>query len=372
MRLSPKTERHIATLFPPRLRTEVAELLLHQCGNNLPSSEKDDEFQLERVRFAALKLSGGDSGKLQEAVKLANQDWRDLLVSAGFANDVNAHKQWLPEPSYQRETNATSSPALAQANDDWLTVCAISVLAGMLGNVLHEGVGHAAMALLTGAKSGVLSTVAWSSAQDSRLVAAGGTLANLAAALIFWIALRNARNASARLRFFLLISLAFNLFDGTGYFLFSGFTDFGDWAAVIAGLPVHWLWRLLLVVGGIVSYFGAVIVVGSALVRYIGVPRSESRRLTKLTLLPYLTSIFLGCAGGLLNPIGLQLMWQSALPATAGGHSGFLWLKHYIPKGIVPQRSSDAIGRSYAWIAVAVALSIPFIFVLGRGITLHR
>ena len=66
------------------------------------------------------------------------------------------------------------SQASVQANDDVLTVCAISFLAEILGNVLHEGFGHAATALLAGAKSGVLTTVAWSSDFDSRLVAAGG------------------------------------------------------------------------------------------------------------------------------------------------------------------------------------------------------
>jgi len=265
----------------------------------------------------------------------------------------------------------TTNSAPVQAHDDVLTVCAIRVSAGMLANVVHEGLGHAAIALLTGAKSGVLSTVAWSSAQDSRLVAAGGTLANLAAGLIFWFALRSAKSASVRLRFFLLISLAFNLFDGTGYFLFSGFTNFGDWAAVIAGLPAHGLWRVLLVVVGISSYFAAALLVGRALVRYVGVPRNDSRRLAKLTLLPYFTSILLACASGLLNPIGMQLLWQSALPATAGGHSGLLWLKYYIPKETLPEWPSEGIGRSYAWIAAAIALAIPFIFVLGRGITLH-
>ena len=266
----------------------------------------------------------------------------------------------------------TTDSTLVHTKDDWLTVCAISVLAGIVGDVLHEGLGHAATALLTGAQSGVLSTVAWSSAQDSRLVAAGGTLANLASGLVFWMALRSARSASVRWRFFLLTSLAFNLFDGTGYFLFSGFTDFGDWAVVIAGLPVHWLWRTLLFAGGIVSYFGAVLLVGSALVRYVGVPNNDSRRLTRLTLLPYLTSILLASASGLLNPVGLQLIWQSALPATAGGHSGLLWLKFYIPKGTFPERSSEFIARNYVWIALAIVLSVPFIFVLGRGITLHR
>ena len=113
---------------------------------------------------------------------------------------------------------ATTDPTLVQTKDDWLTVCAISILAGIAGDVLHEGLGHAATALLTGAKAGVLSTVAWSSDYDSRLVAAGGTLANLAAGLVFWMALRSTRIASVRWRFFLLTSVAFNLFDGTGYF----------------------------------------------------------------------------------------------------------------------------------------------------------
>jgi hypothetical protein len=32
--------------------------------------------------------------KLGAAVKLANADWRDLLVAAGFADSVDAHKHW--------------------------------------------------------------------------------------------------------------------------------------------------------------------------------------------------------------------------------------------------------------------------------------
>jgi hypothetical protein len=32
--------------------------------------------------------------KLADAVRLANKDWRDLLVAAGFAESVDAHKDW--------------------------------------------------------------------------------------------------------------------------------------------------------------------------------------------------------------------------------------------------------------------------------------
>jgi hypothetical protein len=259
-----------------------------------------------------------------------------------------------------------------RANDDMLTVVAISLVAEMLADVLHEGLGHAALALLTGTKTGVLSTVAWSSAVDSRLIAAGGTLANLAGGLVFWIALRGVRSGSVRLRFFLLISIAFNLLSGTGYFFFSGVTNFGDWAAVIHGLPAHWLWRSLLVVIGIASYYGTVLVVGGGLVRYVGVPRNDLRRLRRLTWIPYFSSVVILSLAGILNPIGIQLMWQSAVPAAAGAHSGLLWLMYYIPRGTLAERRSEGIDRSHAWIVVAAVLSLIFIFVLGRGISLSR
>jgi hypothetical protein len=256
--------------------------------------------------------------------------------------------------------------------DDVLTICAISIVAGILTNILHEGVGHGLVALVTGAKSGVLTTVAWSSAFDSRLVAAGGTLVNLAAALVFWLALRSTKLASVPIRYFLFITCAFNLFTGTGYFFFSGVTNFGDWAAVISGLHPHWLWRTLLVVAGASSYFAAALVVGIGLVRYVGVPRDQQRRLRKLTVVPYFTAIVLASVAGLLNPLGMQLLWQSALPATAGGQSGLLWLQYYIPRGTEPKRAPDRLARNYTWIAAAAVLAFVYVVVLGRGMTLHR
>lgn len=267
---------------------------------------------------------------------------------------------------------AATPGTVSPTNDDALTVTAISLLSGMLADLLHEGLGHGAVALMTGAQSGLLTTVAWSSTFDSKLVAAGGTLANLAAGIVFWIALRSGNRASVQLRFFLLTSAAFNLLAGTGYFFFSGVTNFGDWTVVIADLQPHWLWRTLLVVIGIAAYYVAVFVIGTGLVRYVGVPRTEQRRLRRLTLIPYFSAALLLAAGGLLNPIGIQLVWQSALPGAAGAHSGLLWLRYYIPRETFPEAGSEGIGRNYVWIIVAAILSLVFIFVLGRGITLHR
>src|SRR4051812_27966356 len=97
--LSPETQRRIDLLFRPEERAEAAALLVHECGNNLPFLQDLDEYDLERFRFAALKLSGGDLVRLHEAVRLAQRDWRDLLVWSGFGNDVNAHKSWLASSS---------------------------------------------------------------------------------------------------------------------------------------------------------------------------------------------------------------------------------------------------------------------------------
>lgn len=269
-------------------------------------------------------------------------------------------------------TVASQQESRAPIADDTLSICAISIVAGILTNILHEGVGHGLTALLTGANSGVLTTVAWSSVFDSRLVKAGGTLVNLAAALVFWLALRTAQNASMTTRYFLLITCAFNLFNGTGYFFFSGVTNFGDWADVISGLYPHWLWQTLLVVVGVCSYYAAVVIVGNELVRYVGIPRDQQRRLRKLTVVPYLSVILLSSVAGLLNPLGIQLLWQSALPATAGGQSGLLWLQYYIPRGTQPKRKPENLGRSYVWVVVAGVLAVVYVVVLGRGITVHR
>jgi len=96
--ISEATWQKIRALFPPELHGEVAVLLADQCGNNLPFLQSLDEEALDRFRFAVLKLSGGDIEKLHEAVALAKKDWRDLLVAAGFANSLEAHRSWNPRP----------------------------------------------------------------------------------------------------------------------------------------------------------------------------------------------------------------------------------------------------------------------------------
>lgn len=95
LELSEGTKTRIAKLFPPEHRAMVEIVLREECGNNLPFCEDCDMYQMERTRFAALKVSGGDMDKLLDAVALAQRDSRDLLMAAGFGHDVHAHERWL-------------------------------------------------------------------------------------------------------------------------------------------------------------------------------------------------------------------------------------------------------------------------------------
>jgi len=94
--LTPLTQTLIEILLPGQ--TEAASRLLKdQCGQNLPFCEKGTPESLQRLHFAALKISAGKMEKLQEAVLLAKKDWRDLLMWAEFANDLNAHQKWADQ-----------------------------------------------------------------------------------------------------------------------------------------------------------------------------------------------------------------------------------------------------------------------------------
>src|SRR5436853_7526208 len=133
---------------------------------------------------------------------------------------------------------------LRSTEDDLPTLISIAVMACILQDVLHEGLGHGVTAWLSGARQLTVSTVALQSDVSTRWISANGTLVNLVFGAVFWLLLVRAERYRPSTRYFLVLAMAGNLFTGTGYFLFSGVANFGDWAAVIKGLQPHWMWRL--------------------------------------------------------------------------------------------------------------------------------
>jgi len=214
---------------------------------------------------------------------------------------------------------------MTSARDDRLTVIAISALACALQDVLHEGLGHGVTAWFSGAHRLTLSTVALQSDIETRWISANGTLVNLLFGAIFWLLLRRPSRYQPATRYFLVIAMAGNLFTGTGYFLFSGVANFGDWAAVIHRLQPYWAWRLGLIALGAASYYASMLLVASA------------------------------------------------LPSTLGANAGLLSLPS-MTRGPLPgdEERTSLIARSLAWIAAGAVASLLFILVLGRGITWSR
>jgi hypothetical protein len=262
-------------------------------------------------------------------------------------------------------------PATAVSlDDDRPTLIAVSALACILQDVLHEGLGHGVIAWLSGAHHLTISTVALQSDVSTRWISAGGTLVNLVFAAIFWLLLRRARGSKPVTFYFLTMAMAGNLLTGTGYFLFSGVANFGDWAAVIDGLQPHWLWRAGLIALGAISYYLSMLVVAASMKEFYD--RHDSlRRVRSLCWTPYVTDGVLAGVAGLLNPAGLFYVIASALPSTLGANAGLLSLPDLIRwRGQEGQLAP--IRRSAGWIVAGAISSALFIFVIGRGITWSR
>ena len=96
--LSRRTRKVVEVFFPDKETKELVEsILVSECAENIPLIKNPSPEGLERIRFAVLKISAGDLGKFDEAVKIASIDWRDLFMAAGFGYDVEAHDKWYRE-----------------------------------------------------------------------------------------------------------------------------------------------------------------------------------------------------------------------------------------------------------------------------------
>jgi len=98
--LSEKTRSLVHAFYQSREALEVCDVLENECGVEVLSCEGWSPTQMERIRFAALKLAQEKTMSLESAIELAQTDWRDLLMSAGFGNELNAHAKWAESHAY--------------------------------------------------------------------------------------------------------------------------------------------------------------------------------------------------------------------------------------------------------------------------------
>ena len=95
--LTDNTVHLVEKLFAAHEQVAAMQLIAVECGASLPLVDSTKALLLERIRYAVIRLSAGSLVRLAVAVKEANVDWRDVLVAAGFANDIHAHQAWYRE-----------------------------------------------------------------------------------------------------------------------------------------------------------------------------------------------------------------------------------------------------------------------------------
>src|SRR3984893_10213085 len=293
---------------------------------------------------------------------------RDALLASA------ATMQRMAGKTAKDATGESSAPRLRESKPDLLTIAAITIAATVIADFIHEALGHGGMCVATGGRPLVLSTVHCEGSADTRLVAAGGTLANLIFGALFWVAARAVKR-SASWRYFFWLLMTFNLLGVGGYFLFSGIGNIGDWAAVVAGWHPAWVWRVGLAALGIVTYFFVFVPLSLRELRpFLGKDTNiRGWRARQLTLVPYLTAGVLSCVAGALNPVGPLLILISAAAASFGGHSGLAWMWNLLHNPRIPSSEFQVpeIENSREWMIVAVVSAIGFITGLGPGVKFH-
>jgi hypothetical protein len=262
-----------------------------------------------------------------------------------------------------------------------VTVAAIAVIAYALANVLHEGLGHGGACLVVGCTPKVLSSMHFDgnttglSRAATNFIEAGGTLANLLAAVVSFAWFRTHAAASVHARYFAWLLGTVNLLHAAGYLLFSGVGNIGDWAAIVRGLQPAWVWRTTMAVLGGTAYWFSVRYALVTMGPFIGgeTPERYRRGLT-LMLVPYVTGAVLYLVAGAFNPVGLVLVAISAAPASLGGTSGLAWGPQYLRGNIIPRAdvSPTVVSRSTGWIVTAAAVALVFVAILGPGITFGK
>jgi hypothetical protein len=251
-------------------------------------------------------------------------------------------------------------------------VIAVAVVAYAACDMTHEVLGHGVACLLTGVRPLSLSTVALQTGTSDRWVAAAGSIANVIVGVLAFALLRR-RAVFSGGTYFLWLFAGTNLLNGTGYLLFSGVLDIGDWAVVISGFEPHAAWRGLLFVKGAVLYAGAILCIAASacsLIRKGLVNRADIRR---LVFPAYVAGGLLLVAGSAMNRIDPSLILTSGVSSGFGAMAGLALVPRIVrgrTTGWVGPTAMSALPFSLGWVIAGALVALGFVIVLGPGVRL--
>jgi hypothetical protein len=76
-------------------------MLYRAVSANIPFCDNSSPEGMERIRFAILKMTMHSPLNLAVGIYMAQTDWRDLLMAAGFGDDAAQHIAW-----YNQQVNS--------------------------------------------------------------------------------------------------------------------------------------------------------------------------------------------------------------------------------------------------------------------------
>jgi hypothetical protein len=260
----------------------------------------------------------------------------------------------------------------AAPKDSATLLAALGILAYAASMMTHEALGHGGYCLAVGGHTTMLTpwmeTCHFPGAPALGIKAAGPGV-QFGMGLLAWLALRSLPPNLARLRFFLWLCMVFNLFVSSGYIAFSGVTDFGDAAELIARLYPALVWRGGLILLGAGVYYLSMLAAAAELKRFAG-SDDASRRLFRLVWIPYAAVGVFACSTAAMSRIlGQGDAIGMAVASSFGAGWGMFRLPDMI-RGMTLRRQSPTIylNRSAAWGIAAAAVIVAFLFFIGPGL----
>lgn len=264
------------------------------------------------------------------------------------------------------------------AKPDWLTVAAIAVVTHAVAVFIHEAAGHGGTCVAVGCTPRLVTTMQFRGDEGSLpklavdAISAGGTAANLVAAAIAVLFMRRYGRPARTAWFFLWLFASVNLFAATGYLLYSGLANIGDWANIVRGLKPAWLWHLVLIAIGAPGYWLATRWAMDRLGRRIQSAGGRVRAAYRYTLASYIAIAAFAIVGGMFEPDGAFLVLISAAAASLGGMSALAWGPQLLqdPRVGRPEEEPLQVPRDARWIIAAALVVLVWAAVLGPGLAL--
>lgn len=243
------------------------------------------------------------------------------------------------------------------SSHSYATLCAVATLGFIAAAVAHEAVGHGGMCVALGRHITLLTSVYFQCSEGGPLIAAAGPMMNLAAGAACWAILRSSRRLNLLWRLFLVFTMAFNLFWGAGYFLFSAATNAGDWAWVLRDLTLRpaGLWRVGMAALGLFLYYRSVVLVAAALPP--GTP----------LLSPYLVAGAVSCLAALFFSGAVMPAVFEAAKESFGAGIGLLLIANSRARRNESPSALVFVPLSRTWVIVAALVTIAFFATLGHG-----